>query len=172
MGTRGVIRPGAMGVKEGSGSLCPHLPGKSLLAFLTHQVMRSPIPIPTGRTGWPQSEAGFKETPGSPLRPGAKQRAEGCTVRQHKGERVEILTTQCAAPKAVSTPPGSSEETFRALPQNAEAESVFGQDPRVNQHGLTFRIWEMETPNQTPSSEKGMLRKKNEMHWSDSAFKR
>ena len=43
-----------------------------MLAFLTHQVVRSAIPIPTGRTGWPQSEAGFKENVREPSAPRGK----------------------------------------------------------------------------------------------------
>lgn len=59
-----------------SDSHCPPLPRKSMLAFLTHQVMRPASPSPTDRTAWPQSGAGLKENVRQPSEPcsGAAQR--------------------------------------------------------------------------------------------------
>lgn len=175
MRARGVIRPGGRGIKGYSNSGCPHLPRKSMLAFLTHQVIRPAIRSPTGRTAWPQSGADLRKRSGSPLSPRARWYREGRMPRQDKGEWVQTLTTQCMPhPKqllqhqlgVVWKHLGLSPELLK---QTLHLDMIWGWKSCWH---YFQNLWNGDTCPRLPSSAEGMLRKENEMHWSARAFKR
>ena len=113
--------------------LCPHLPRRGLLAFLTHPVTRSATPVPIGRTCWSQ-ELDLRKTSGSPVIPGWRQHTEGCTRGRVKGKEWKPSLLSVWSQKGGLSTPGSRLDIFGSLPRMAKAESTFERDPKVDQY--------------------------------------